>query len=245
MEKDDKKAPEPKLYNKLHDRPIEDILNDFRALYHPDAREKFKKERGSVRRALKQRVMMHFAQHGIDDKTKMFLRHGYHDMDETMKRKWVEDFLHNYALDGISMHMGADAAKGYAQNLDLLRDYIEQHMTTDKLKDYEAIIEKLSSSKNLIDDFDEDPDLQELLETYVQKINSSARKSKDYMLHLQRIDYAPDVAKYANKIIGQYGMEFSPHTPISTYLDNIARSADPEFRPKKSKVLKELPKKKK
>jgi len=239
---EEKKKPEPKLYNKLHDRSIDDILGDFKKLFHPDSQENFKKERGAVRKAFRNRIYMHLAQHGVDDKTKTFKRYGYSDMAPKDRRKWVEDFLHTLALDGITAHLGVDVAKGYSQDMGQLQKYIEEHMVTDDLKSYEAIIEKLSQSKNLVDDFDEDEQLRGFMESYIGRINSFGRKNRDLSMHLQKIDYAPDILKYVNKDVSKHGFEYAAHTPVGELLGYVAQSSNPDFKLKKGKFVKELPK---
>jgi hypothetical protein len=234
--------PKPKLYNPLLDQKIEDTIKNFQSLYAEDSQENFKKERGYVRRTIRHRIQMHLAQHGIDEKTKMLKRHGYHDMKADEKRKWVEDFLHTIALDGVGMHLGKGAQESYASNMGELRDYIEKHMVTDKLKSYDAIVEKLSNSKNLIDDFDEDEDLAAMLQNYTQSINSFARKNRDHSMHLQRIDYASDVLKYANGVLKKQGLQLQPYAPVSQALEIIVGGANPDARFKKGKYVTELPK---
>ena len=240
---DKKKDPEPKLYHPLHDQNIEKILESYQKLNTEEAGVEFQKERGHDRDALYNTVVAHLAQHGVDEKTGKFKRYSYNDHKD--KRKWSEDLVHRLALHGIAKHYGKDAVGVYAGNHDLLRQYIEQNMVTDELRDYESIVEYLSESKNLKDGFHEDPRIKGMIDAYLQNISSGTRQANELQRHLARPEHHPKILGFANKAVSKHGLQFKPHTALPVLLRTIAESASPDFKPKKGKWLEEVLQKKK
>lgn len=244
---EEKPKPAPKLYNKLNDKKIDDILADYQKLFHPDSEHEFKKERGIARRSIKNHIYMHLSQHGVDEKTKDLKQYSYNHLKGADRRNWVEDFLHSIALAGIGLHQNKDAVTAYASNPNMLREYINQNMVTDNLKDYESIIEALTKSKDLINDFDEDGALKEFMDSYIMGINSKHKKMNDYHLHLSRTDFAPDITKYTSKIADKHGVQIAAHAPVGLYLDVLRATANPDtkLKPDDKYVLKKPEEKKK
>lgn len=239
---DDKKKPVPKQFNPLHNKSMDKILEEYAGFHSEKSLKQNEKFVGHRRDNLYFGIVKHLEQHGKDPATGLFNHYGYADFDN--KKQWTEDLLHKVLTPSIADHYGPDAAKAYASNHEMFRQYVEQFMGRGEYT-YDQIVELLSEKENLKEGFYKDEQVSALFENYLRATSPVVRSVGMYAQHIKHHAKYDDVLKFADKRLGVHKFKHKAGVGVETLLDSIAKIANPKFKPEKSKVYEPLPEKKK